>query len=227
MKIVLATRNRKKLEELRRIAQVPGFEILSLDACPDCPEVVEDGDTFEHNALKKAREVAQHCGHWALADDSGLVVDALDGAPGVFSARYAGAGAGDADNLALLMTRMASHPWSEQRSARFVCVLALADAAGRSCLFHGRVEGRLALSPRGSNGFGYDPAFIPASQLALDLPEAQCRTFAQLSPQDKDAESHRGRAMAAFAAALALQGVGLLDAAGDRSRSPQVGRCGV
>lgn len=189
LKLVIATRNRKKMEEIRRILALPENDPFSLDDFPGCPEVVEDGLTFTENADKKALAVARFTNLPALADDSGLVVDGLDGAPGVFSARYAGDEASDAQNVAKLLDELAARPQAP-RSARFECVLSLADPNGRTAHFTGTVEGRIADQPMGHNGFGYDPIFIP---LGHDL------TFALMPAADKDAMSHRGRALAALA----------------------------
>lgn len=189
MKIVLATRNRKKIEEIRRV--LGGVvALLSLDDFPACPEVVEDGATFQKNAEKKAREVSCHTGLAALADDSGLVVDALGGAPGVYSARYAGANASDAHNLEVLLHALQSH---RDRSAHFECVLSFARPDGRVASFSGTVFGHIEDHPHGDNGFGYDPVFTP---------EGHDQTFAQMDAESKDALSHRGLALSAFAAAF-------------------------
>lgn len=189
MKIVLATRNRKKVEEIRRVMEGKGISFLSLDDFPECPEVVEDRDTFEGNAGKKAEAVAAFCGLPALADDSGLAVDALGGAPGVYSARYAGPDATDQENFNKVLEGLAGVV-GEKRSARFECVLAFA-APGEETRYHaGRVEGVIATIPQGENGFGYDPVFKP---------EGGERTFAQMAAHEKDAMSHRGRALALFA----------------------------
>ncbi|OSM02085.1 RdgB/HAM1 family non-canonical purine NTP pyrophosphatase [Magnetofaba australis] len=197
MKVLLATRNRKKIEEMRRMLAPFGWEPEGLDAHPDAPEVVEDGDTFAANALKKAREIARHAGCLALSDDSGLEVDGLDGAPGVYSARYAGEEADDQANLNKLIDEAKDFD-ERQRRARFRCVLALCDAEGRSRLFDGTVEGRITDEPAGENGFGYDPAFIP---------DGYDRTFAQMSGAEKDGMSHRGRALRALVEAVKLAGV--------------------
>lgn len=189
MRLVLATRNRKKVEEIRRVLGDRSVELLTLDAFPDCPEVAEDGDTFAANARKKAESVAAFTGLPALADDSGLAVAALQGAPGVFSARYAGEGADDAANLRLLLTNLRGEEW---REARFVCVLALAlaDGKGESHCFMGEVVGEITHRPSGHNGFGYDPVFRP---MGWD------RTFAEMTAAEKDRLSHRGQALRAFA----------------------------
>ncbi len=161
---------------------------LSLDDVPGCPPVIEDGKSFQENAEKKAREVARFTGCAALADDSGLVVDALNGAPGVHSARYAGDDATDVDNLSHLLRSMDGIA-DQRRGARFECVLCLARTDGRVKNYHGTVEGRIDRAPRGENGFGYDPVFVPAGET---------RTFAEMAGAEKDAMSHRGRALAAF-----------------------------
>ena len=161
---------------------------MNLGDFPDCPEVVEDGDTFTANAQKKAVEVARFTGCHALADDSGLVVDALQGEPGIYSARYAGEQATDKDNLDKVLQNLDGITDS-QRTARFQCVIALATPAGDVTSFAGTVEGKINLEPRGDNGFGYDPVFIPRG---FD------RTFAQMDPGQKDRLSHRGRALQAF-----------------------------
>lgn len=192
MKLLLATRNRKKMEEIRRVFAHPGLVLLSLDDFPGCPEVEEDGESFRENAAKKALEVARFAGMSALADDSGLVVDGLDGAPGVRSARYAGEGADDAANLARVLAELAARPGAP-RSARFVCDLALARPDGEVRHFTGSVEGRIIDRPLGVNGFGYDPVFVP---------EGHDETFAQMAGSQKDSMSHRGRALAACAAAI-------------------------
>ncbi|MBF0285838.1 MAG: XTP/dITP diphosphatase [Magnetococcales bacterium] len=185
MKILLATRNRKKLAELQRVTAGLDVQWLTLEQFPDCPEVEETGSTFLENARLKAEAVSLHAGVAALADDSGLVVDALDGAPGVRSARYAGPGATDADNCALLLNQLQPTP-EGRRAARFVCVLALVEPGGEPHFFEGRVEGRIAFHPAGENGFGYDPLF---------LPEGHDRAFAEMTPSEKDSMSHRGRAL--------------------------------
>ncbi|MBF0175627.1 MAG: XTP/dITP diphosphatase [Magnetococcales bacterium] len=192
MKVILATRNRKKVEEFQRVLEGASVELLDLRQYPRAPEVVEDGATFTENAVKKALQIARFTGLSALADDSGLEVDALGKRPGVHSARYAGPDATDRQNLEKLLLELRECPASV-RTARFVCVLALADPFGRTRLFEGRVEGRIALEPQGRNGFGYDPVFVP---------EGEERTFACMLPEEKDAMSHRGRAIASLVVAL-------------------------
>jgi XTP/dITP diphosphohydrolase len=192
MRIVLATRNAHKVQEIGEALGLPGVELVGVDAFPDVPEVVEDGDTFEANAVKKAREVAAAVGTTAMADDSGLVVDALGGEPGVRSARFAGDAADDAANRKLLRERMRDVP-AARRTARFVCVLALAEADGTARTWEGRCEGTLLFEDRGTGGFGYDPLFVP---------EGLERTFAEMSGAEKAVISHRGRAIAAMRPAL-------------------------
>lgn len=190
--LVFATRNPGKLAELRQL--LPGIDVLSTDEAAHqlgirIPEVIEDADTFEGNAIKKAREIAEATGFPALADDSGLEVDALDGAPGVFSARYAGEHAGDAANNTKLLAALVGVP-TEKRTARFRCVLALADAAGalgaEVLTTAGVAEGLILEAPRGTGGFGYDPLFL--------FPELG-QTFAELGIGTKGDLSHRARAM--------------------------------
>lgn len=195
LRIVIATRNAKKLAELNRVVGEGAhgeWQWLDLSAYPLCPEVVEDGDTFSANADKKALTVARFTGELALADDSGLEVDGLGGAPGVYSARYAGPEATDAANVAKLLADLQGQPVAAWRG-RFVCVLSLATPEGEIRRFRGEVEGVINAAPRGHNGFGYDPVFVP---LGHD------RTFAEMSATEKDGMSHRGRALAALAQAM-------------------------
>ena len=189
LRIVMASRNQHKVRELARVLAPHTLEPLP-DAVGLPPE---DGESFTANALMKARAAAAAIGAPALADDSGIVVPALGGAPGVRSARYAGAAATDEQNLGKLLNDMAGE---RDRRAAYVCVLALVEPDGAERLFEGRCEGRLASSPRGSGGFGYDPAFLP------DDLEGPARTMAEIEPAEKDAISHRGRAARALAAAL-------------------------
>jgi len=185
MDIALATRNRRKAEEMTRIFSGLGIRFLSMDSFPGCPEVREDGRTFRANALKKALAVAAYTGLAAVADDSGLKVDALDGAPGILSARYAGEPADDRRNLRKLLRELADIP-PGRRSARFVCCIAFALPDGRHKTFTGKVEGTIGPRPRGSNGFGYDPVFYPLGRR---------KTFAEMTAGEKDLISHRGKAM--------------------------------
>lgn len=195
-RIVLATRNPGKVVELREILRGVlerlGCELLGMDAFPDVEDVVETGVSFEENALLKARAAAQATGLPALADDSGLAVDVLGGAPGVFSARWAGRHGDDQANLDLLLAQIADVP-EQHRGAAFVCCAALALPDGRTVTREGRFEGTLVRSPRGTNGFGYDPIL----QVAGDT-----RTAAELPPPEKNAISHRGKAFAALAEVL-------------------------
>lgn len=193
-RIVVATHNSKKAVELRRVlaAEDLGVRVLSLDEVDGYPEPRETDITFEGNALIKARAAAHETGHVAVADDSGLAVDLLNGMPGVRSARWAGPQANDAENLDLLLRQLADTA-DEQRTARFVCAMALVTPEGREWTVTGEMHGRLVLEPRGSNGFGYDPIFIANGQHG---------TNAELTAQAKDEISHRGRAVRALAPLL-------------------------
>lgn len=184
-RVVLATHNEHKVVELRRILDGTPIELVSgLDL--DLPDVEETGDTFAENALLKAVACLDATGLPAIADDSGLAVDALDGAPGVRSARYAGEHAGDEANLRLVLERLGSQT---PRTARFVCVAALVTPDGRQVTEDGVMEGTLVDAPRGTGGFGYDPIFVAVGER---------RTNAELTPQEKDAISHRGAAFRAL-----------------------------
>ncbi len=185
MKIVIASKNRKKIEELKRILEGLNITILSVHDFPDLDEVKEDGLTFDENALKKARYVCQKTGLPALSDDSGLEVEALEGRPGIKSARYAGDKASDEDNIKKLLKELAGIP-SEKRNARFVCCIALVFPDGKEYLFWGYVNGKIADVPKGLYGFGYDPVFIP---------EGFQITFAEMEPHQKDKISHRKEAL--------------------------------
>lgn len=187
-KIVLATGNRGKAREISSLAKGTQITFVSLADIPDAPDVEEDGETFEDNALKKARELARFTGLPALADDSGLCVDALEGRPGVLSARYAGENASDEDRLTKLLDELENVP-DKDRTARFECVVALVRPDGKSILFKGKVEGVIVRQPKGHNGFGYDPVFFyaPAG-----------RTFAEMSESEKNLVSHRGEALRKF-----------------------------
>jgi len=193
-RLVFATRNRGKLRELVRLLQIEGVALLSLEDLPGVPEVEERGMTFAANAITKARAVAQATGLPALADDSGLEVDALGGAPGVHSARYAGAGASDADRIALLLKNLASLP-AERRTARFRCAVAFVDPRRpeQPILHEASCEGRILERPRGEGGFGYDPVFHI---------EELGKTLAEVDPETKNRLSHRGKAMRKMAAEL-------------------------
>mgnify|MGYP005846259629 CR=1 FL=1 len=189
MRVVVATRNAGKIREFRDLLGGGGIVWVDLAEFGMTPDVHESGATFHDNACLKASEYARSTGCWALADDSGLEVEALDWRPGVLSARWAehhGAGRGDADNNRLLLKQMSSLD-EQRRSARFVCVLALADPDGRIVLTtRDHVSGRIAFAPRGTGGFGYDPLF--------ELPELG-KTTAELPASEKHALSHRGKAL--------------------------------
>ena len=188
-KVVIATNNAHKLEEIGRILAALDWEYVSLRECGDFPEPVEDADSFEGNARIKAQAACANTGLAALADDSGLVVDALDGAPGVFSSRFAGEDATDAENNAKLLELLADVP-DEQRSARFACTLVFVDTDGTEIVATGTCEGKIGYEERGSNGFGYDPLFISDDCGGL--------TTAEVPPEQKDAISHRGKALRLF-----------------------------
>jgi XTP/dITP diphosphohydrolase len=186
MHLVLATRNPHKVRELSAL-----LEPHQIDSLPDQVELPpETGETFADNALIKARAAAEATGLPAIADDSGIEAAVLGGAPGVRSARYAGKNASDEENLTRLLHEV---PADGDRRVAYVCVLAYVEPGDTELLFYGRCEGTLAEEPRGGGGFGYDPAFIPA-----DTGDDDRRTMAELSPEEKDAISHRGRAARAF-----------------------------
>ena len=185
MELVVATGNAGKLREIRSLCAGKGLEVLGLDAFPGVPPVEEDGATFADNARKKAAEVARWTGRLTLADDSGLVVAALGGAPGVHSARYAGLAATDADNNRKLLDTLGDIPLQE-RQGSFCCVMALCRPDGACRLFQGRLDGLLLAAPRGDGGFGYDPLFL--------VPEYG-KTLAELPLAVKNRISHRGHAL--------------------------------
>lgn len=187
-KLVIATRNTGKVKEIQAMLVGLPVEVMTLADLPGVPEVIEDGLTFAENASKKARGVAAHTGLLALADDSGLEVDALGGRPGVFSARFSGPGATDRGNLEMLLELMSEVP-DGGRSARFRCAVAVATPDGTVAVFEGTCEGQIGREPRGQNGFGYDPVF--------EVPQEGGATFAQLSQDAKSAMSHRGKALRA------------------------------
>ena len=183
--VVLATRNQDKVKEIRSLlADVP-IKFLSLADFPDLPEVVEDGSTCQENAVKKARETALGTGHWALADDTGLEVDALNGRPGVYAARYAGEHATYADNCEKLLEELKDIP-QEQRGARFLTVMALADSHGHTENVEGALQGQITERFYGNDGFGYDPVFY--------VPDAK-KTLAEMTLAEKNSCSHRGQAL--------------------------------
>jgi XTP/dITP diphosphohydrolase len=196
VRLVVATRNPHKLSELGQILDCGLAELVPLDEGSELPP--ETGETFAENALIKARAAREHSGAPAIADDSGIAAAALGGRPGVRSARFAGEGASDEQNLSALLHELEA---AEDRRVAYVCVIALVDEAGEEHLFEGRCEGTLAREPRGSGGFGYDPAFVPADTGADDR-----RTMAELNPAEKHAISHRGRAARALARHLCERG---------------------
>ena len=196
-RLVLATRNPHKVGELQAILLHAGVDVslVGMDAFPHVPDVVEDGLTFASNALKKARETATATQLPCLADDSGLCVDALNGMPGVFSARWSGRHGDDAANLDLVLAQL-SDVDDDNRGARFVCAAALVLADGTEFTVLGEMTGHLARAPRGSGGFGYDPIFVA---------DGDTRTNAELDPDEKDAISHRGKAFRDLAAFVRTQ----------------------
>ena len=187
--LLLATRNPHKLREVRELLSETDFEVISIADLTDIPEIIEDGDTFEANADKKARVLASLTGRTAIADDSGIEVDALDGAPGIYSARFAGVsgpGADEANNRLLVEKLQNVAPGD--RTARYRCVLAIVTPDGEARYSSGTVEGRIVDEPSGNGGFGYDPHFLVEG-------DAQGRRMAELSPSEKNAISHRGKAL--------------------------------
>jgi XTP/dITP diphosphohydrolase len=191
--LILATRNEHKLRELREA--LPGVEIELLPAGVELPP--ETGETFAENALRKARAAHEATGRAAIADDSGIEAQGLDGRPGVRSARFAGEGASDEENLSKLLDEVSR---VGDRRVAYVCVIALVGEGGEEGRFEGRCEGTLAREPRGTGGFGYDPAFVPN-----DTGNEDERTMAELAPAEKHAISHRGRAARALAAHLGVE----------------------
>lgn len=191
-RLLLASRNANKLVELRRILAGSGVEVVGLADVPAFPEAPEIGATFEDNALAKARAAAAVTGLPAVADDSGLAVDALNGMPGVLSARWAGRHGDDAANLQLVLDQLTDVP-DERRGGAFVCAAALVVPGGTEEVVRGEWPGTLIREPRGHGGFGYDPIFVP---------DGERRTSAELDAAEKDAASHRGRALRALLPAL-------------------------
>lgn len=195
--LVLATNNPHKVEEIRQILEGLRIQLRTMDEFPGLGETEEDGQTFEANALKKAREVFRHTGLPSLADDSGLEVDTLGGEPGIFSARYGGVPHDHARNIRKLLARLEGVPF-ENRTARFHAVMAYIDARGGEFCFHGLVEGFVIDHQRGTNGFGYDPVFW--------IPEFQ-KTTAELDVDTKNRISHRARALEKFKSFTLKQGL--------------------
>ncbi|RRR99136.1 RdgB/HAM1 family non-canonical purine NTP pyrophosphatase [Glycomyces terrestris] len=194
MRVLLATRNAGKVDELRQILAeaAPHVELVGLDAVDDYPETPETELTFAGNALLKARDGVKHTGLPTIADDSGLAVDALNGMPGVLSARWAGSAKDDAANNALLLDQLADVA-DELRGAKFVCAAAIVWPDGRELVVHGEMPGRVIREPKGANGFGYDPLFVP---------EGYELTSAELSAAEKNAISHRGKAFRELASGI-------------------------
>ncbi|MCW2695856.1 MAG: Nucleoside-triphosphatase [Modestobacter sp.] len=194
-RLLLATRNAGKLAELQRllVPAVPGVEVVGLRDVPEYPEAPETGATFEENALLKAREAVRYAGLPAVADDSGITVDALNGMPGVLSARWSGRHGDDAANTALLLGQIADVP-DARRGAAFVCAAALVTPDGAEHVLRREWRGSVVREPRGTHGFGYDPVFLPTGLTV---------TSAELEPAEKDARSHRGQAFAALVPVLA------------------------
>lgn len=200
-RLVLATRNRHKVAELRSILTGPGgalpgldpAAVVGADAFPEVPDTIEDGVTFAANALRKARELAAATGLVAVADDSGLAVDVLGGAPGIFSARWSGRHGDDRANLDLLLAQLRDVP-DLHRGAGFVCAAALVTPQGQEVVCEGTLRGTLLRAPRGQGGFGYDPILLPAGEI---------RSAAELSPAEKNRISHRGQAFRALAPEIA------------------------
>ena len=194
-KIVFASKNRGKIKELKVLLKGMNVKLLSLHDYPDIPNIIEDGNTFLENALKKARVISEYTGGTIIADDSGLEVDYLEGAPGIHSARYSGAGATDERNVHKLLEELDGVP-AEKRGAVFRCALILYRADRAFETFEGKLEGRIATEPTGSEGFGYDPVFI--------VPEYG-KTVAQLDPETKNRISHRAVAFAKLKKSLQKQ----------------------
>lgn len=192
MKIIVATRNPGKVNEFKEMLGRLGYDVESLLDYETAPETDETGSTFEENAELKSREAAAYFGHAVLSDDSGLEVDALDGAPGVYSARFAGEDKSDEANNALLLEKLAGVP-AEKRTARFVCALSLAKPSGETLTVHGTMEGAIGFERQGTNGFGYDPLFI--------IPSLN-QTAAELTKSEKASISHRGQALRKLELAL-------------------------
>lgn len=192
MKYIIATHNMKKRNELARILEPLGVEVLTAEqAGVELTDVEETGTTFEENARLKSESGCKETGMPCIGDDSGLMVDALDGAPGVYSARYAGDHGNDPANIALLLENMKDVP-DEKRTARFVCTVCCTYPDGREIVVNGTCEGKIGYEPKGDGGFGYDPVFMVGD-----------KSFAELTAEEKDKISHRGNALKALAKALA------------------------
>jgi XTP/dITP diphosphohydrolase len=196
MKIVFATGNEGKVKEIKAMLAGTGIELVSLNNYSNVPKIIEDGQSFKENALKKARIISEFTGETVLADDSGLMVDALNGEPGIYSARYAGPKATDVENNARLLAELKNIP-AEKRAASFHCALVLYRKDGTFDSFEGKWQGQIIDERRGSNGFGYDPIFW--------VPELKM-TAAELPSEIKNKVSHRGQALAKFKSSLLLTG---------------------
>ncbi len=183
--ILLATRNKGKVRELQELLLPLNIKVLTLDEVGPIPDIEEDGDSFAANALKKARETSKESGYICLADDSGLVVDALDGQPGIYSARFAGENATDEENNNKLLSLLTDVE-EKERTARFVCAIAICSPQGKFATVEGICEGRIDFAPQGTGGFGYDPLFIPTGYSS---------SFGELSSAQKHQISHRGEAL--------------------------------
>lgn len=183
--LLLATRNQGKKKEMQQILKDLPVEIITLEDIDELPEIIEDGATFVENASKKAQQTAALSGYTSLADDSGLVVDALDGKPGIYSARFAGEEADDNKNNEKLLL-MLKNIETAKRTARFICAVAVSDPTGHTRVVTGECEGKIAWEKKGTGGFGYDPLFVPAGRE---------ESFAQLTPEEKNSISHRARAL--------------------------------
>jgi XTP/dITP diphosphohydrolase len=182
-RLLIATGNAHKLQEIRAMLDLPGLEIIGLGDLPPMPEVIEDADSFEGNAIKKATQTAKAAGEWTLADDSGLAVRALNWEPGIYSARYAGTHGDDAANNRKLLQELDG---GSDRMAKFVCAMALASPDGEVQTVRGECPGQIMHAVRGEQGFGYDPLFVP---------DGFTTTFAEMTEQQKNAISHRSRAL--------------------------------
>lgn len=193
MKLILATRNADKVSEIAEILDLAPSDVITMDQAGFAEDIEENGATFEENALIKARTVHAHTGGTVIADDSGLAIDPLNGAPGIYSARFAGENAGYPEKYKCLYEMLAPFP-PDQWTCRFICVIALIRPDGSESVVRGEVAGRISPVARGQNGFGYDPIFL--------LPERGL-TMAELDPAEKNRISHRGRALARLRALLA------------------------
>lgn len=183
--LLLATRNQGKKKEIQQLLKGLAIEIINLEDIEKLPEIIEDGNSFAENAVKKAQQTAALSGYICLADDSGLMVDALYGKPGIYSARFAGEDADDNKNNEKLLS-MLQDVDMEKRTARFVCAVAISDPAGKTRVVSAACEGKIGLKSEGTGGFGYDPLFIP---------QLSDKSFARLTPQEKNSISHRAKAL--------------------------------